>query len=93
MRGSCITLYSTLAVKAGVKKSGKLTPWATQEVWDDVGRCLGVPCVLDDVVGRTMSSQTSIQSPSIQTSSQTLYNHPLHANVSHYPLVLSLAAS
>ena len=42
-----VILYCTFAVKAGVKKSGKLTPWASQEVWDDVGRCLGVPCVLD----------------------------------------------
>ena len=36
-----VILYCTFAVKAGVKKSGKLTPWASQEVWDDVGRCLG----------------------------------------------------
>ena len=46
---SCITLYSTFAVKASVKNSGKITPWASKEVWDDVRRCLGVPCVLDDV--------------------------------------------
>ena len=51
MRVSCITLYSTFAVKAGVKKSGKPTPWATHEVWDGVGRCLGVHCKLDGVGG------------------------------------------
>ena len=51
MRVRCITLYSRFAVKAGVNKYGKITPWASQEVWDDVGRCLGVPCVLDDVGG------------------------------------------
>ena len=36
-------------MKAGVKNSGKPTPWATQEVWNGVGRRLGVPCVVDDV--------------------------------------------
>ena len=51
MRGTCITLYSTFSVKAGVKKSGKPTPWTPQEVWDGVGRCLGVHCKLGGVGG------------------------------------------
>ena len=34
-----------------MKKSGKPTPWATHEVWDGVGRCLGVHCKLDDAGG------------------------------------------
>ena len=48
VRVCCIGVYSRSAVKVAVKKSGMAAQGAPQEVWDGVGRCLGVLCMLDD---------------------------------------------